>query len=146
MAADAAISGGVVVSTLVIVATGWTWVDPLTGLLVSIVIAWSALGLLKSAVHLSLDGVPWSVDRTAIEEWLMTRPGLSAVHDLHIWAMSTTSTALTVHLVMPGGHPGDGYLDTITRELERDFGIGHATFQIELGDGDACRLEPDDIA
>jgi cobalt-zinc-cadmium efflux system protein len=99
MAADAAVSAGVVFSALVMMGTGWLWVDPLAGLLVSAVIAWSAFGLLKSALHLSLDGVPQTIDRRAVEAWLTKLPGVAGVHDLHIWAMSTTTTALTAHVV-----------------------------------------------
>ena len=133
MAADAAVSGGVVLSALVIMATGWTWVDPVAGLAVSAVIAWSAFGLLKSALHLSLDGVPDKIDKRAVEGWLTKQPGVASVHDLHIWPLSTTTTALTVHLVMPEGSPGDTFLNTVAHELEHRFSIEHATLQIERG-------------
>ena len=126
-------------------ATGWSWVDPLAGLLVSAVIAWSAFGLLKSALHLSLDGVPENIDRRAVEDWLTKQPGVASVHDLHIWALSTTATALTVHVVMPSGTPGDAFLDSVAHELEHRFGIAHATLQIERGDGEECRLAPANV-
>ena len=145
MAADAAVSGGVVMSALVILATGWSWVDPVAGLLVSAVIAWSAFGLLKSALHLSLDGVPANIDKRAVESWLTKQAGVASVHDLHIWALSTTTTAMTVHVVMPSGSPGDAFLDSIAHELEHRFSIGHATLQIERGDGAECRLAPDAV-
>lgn len=145
MAADAAVSGGVVLSALVIMATGWSWVDPLAGLLVSAVIAWSAFGLLKSALHLSLDGVPKNIDKRAVADWLTKQPGVASVHDLHIWALSTTATALTVHVVMPSGTPGDAFLDGVADELEHRFGIAHATLQIERGDGEECRLAPTNV-
>ncbi|MDX2258798.1 MAG: cation diffusion facilitator family transporter [Hyphomicrobiaceae bacterium] len=145
MAADAAVSGAVVVSGFVILATGWTWVDPAAGLLLSAVIAWSAFGLLKSALHLSLDGVPQSIDKQAVSEWLGNQPGVASVHDLHIWALSTTTTALTAHLVMPAGRPDDEFLDNTAEALEHQFGIGHATLQIERGDGADCRLAPDNV-
>ena len=145
MAADAGVSAGVVLSALLVMATGWLWVDPLAGLAVSGIIAWSAFGLLKSALHLSLDGVPRNIERVAVQAWLATLPGVTAVHDLHVWAMSTTSTALTVHLVMPGGCPGDPFLDSVSGELEQCFGIAHATLQIERGDGEACRFAPDSV-
>jgi len=145
MAADAAVSGGVVLSALLMMATGWLWLDALAALLVSALIAWSAFGLLKSAIHLSLDGVPSGIDRRAVEKWLSKLPGVASIHDLHIWSVSTTMTALTAHLVMPGGNPGDTFLDTVADGLERRFGIGHATLQIERGDGKECRLAPDTV-
>ncbi len=117
----------------------------MVGLLVGGVIAWSAFGLLKSALHLSLDGVPQSIDRNAIDQWLRALPGVADTHDLHIWAMSTTATALTVHLVMPEGRTSDEFLQKIAGELEHRFGIGHATLQIERGNGDACRLAPVEV-
>jgi cobalt-zinc-cadmium efflux system protein len=144
MAADAAVSGGVVISALLMLATGWTWIDPFTGLLVSVVIAWSAFGLLKSALHLSLDGVPETIDRKAVHTMLSALPGVAEVHDLHIWAMSTTATALTAHLVMPADHPGDQFIRLVGSELEHQFDIGHVTLQIEQGDGEECRLAPAD--
>ena len=106
MAADAAVSAGVVVSAIVILLTDWTVVDPVVAILVSAVIAWSAFGFfLKSALHLSLDGIPEGVDLSVIGAWLRALPGVVDLHDLHIWALSTTSNALTVHLVMPDGCP-----------------------------------------
>ncbi|MFC3674481.1 cation diffusion facilitator family transporter [Ferrovibrio xuzhouensis] len=144
MAADAAVSAGVVLSAVVILATGWNWVDPAAAIIVSLVIAWTAFGLLKSSMALSLDGVPASVDLEKVGNWLRARPGIAAVHDLHIWALSTTSTAMSAHLVMSGGHPGDAFIDAVAGELERNFAITHATLQIELGDGGACRLIDND--
>jgi cobalt-zinc-cadmium efflux system protein len=142
MAADAAVSVGVVLSALIIISTGWAWVDPVAGLFVSAVVAWSAFKLMRSAVHLSLDGVPESVDKRAVEAWLNEQPGVASVHDLHIWAMSTTATALTAHLVMPSIDSRDAFLDATGHELERLFGIAHVTLQIERGDGEECRLAP----
>ena len=146
MASDAAVSGGVVLSALLIMATGWTWVDPVAGLAVSAVIAWSAFGLLKSALHLSLDGVPEKIDTRAVADWLTKQSGVASIHDLHIWPLSTTTTALTVHLVMPEGSPGDAFLDTVAHELEHRFSIEHATLQIERGDGKECHLAPTNVA
>lgn len=140
MAADAAVSAGVVLSAIVIILTGWTVVDPVVAIAVSAVIAWSAFGLFKSALHLSLDGVPAGVDLPAVEAWLRTLPGVTDLHDLHIWALSTTSNALTVHLVMPNGSPSDAFLEQAARELEMRFGIGHATLQVERGIETECRL------
>jgi cobalt-zinc-cadmium efflux system protein len=142
MAADAAVSLGVVLAAIGIMASGWTWLDPLVAILVSLVIAWTAYGLLRSALGLSLDAVPPGLDRAAVEEWLKERAGAASVHDLHIWPLSTTSVALTAHLVMPGGHPGDRFLEEISEELEHHFGIGHATIQIELADAKECKLAP----
>ena len=145
MAADAAVSAGVVVSAIVIMTTGWLWADPLAGLLVSAVIAWSSFGLLKSAFHLSLDGVPEKISKTDVQAWLAKQPGVASIHDLHVWPLSTTTTALTVHLVMPDGCPGDAFLNSVAHELEHEFSIEHATLQIERGDGKECHLAPADV-
>lgn len=140
MAADAVVSAGVVLSAGAMLATGWLWLDPLAAILVSFVIAWTAFGLLKASVGLSMDGVPSSLDKPAVDAWLRSRPGVSAIHDLHIWSLSTTSTALTAHLVMPGGHPGDTFLDQLADVLNDRFSIAHATLQIEIGGDAECRL------
>jgi cobalt-zinc-cadmium efflux system protein len=144
MAADAAVSAGVVLAALAMLATGWFWLDPLAAILVSAVIAWTAFDLLRASLRLSLDAVPESVDRAAVAAWLRARPGVDAVHDLHIWALSTTATALTAHLVMPGGFPGDAFLEEVAEGLEQRFGIAHATLQIEDGSGAVCRLAAED--
>ena len=140
MAADAAVSAGVVISALAVIGTGRLIIDPIVALLVSAVVAWSAFALIKSAIHLSLDGVPEGVSRGAIEAWLRALPGVVDLHDLHIWALSTTLYALTVHLVMPGGCTNDAFLESTARELESRFGIKHTTLQIEQGSEAECRL------
>lgn len=140
MVADAAVSAGVVLSAIVIILTGWTIVDPVVAILVGGAVAWSAFGLLRSAVHLSLDGVPDGVDRAAVERWLRALPGVADLHDLHIWALSTTSNALTVHLVMPDGCQSDMFLRQTAQDLDAHFGIAHATFQVEQGTAAECRL------
>lgn len=140
MVADAAVSAGVVLSAGAMLATGWLWLDPLAAILVSLVIAWTAFGLLRSSFGLALDAVPGSVDRQAVDEWLRSRPGVAVVHDLHVWSLSTTSIALTAHLVMPDGHPGDAFLDQVADDLEDRFGVAHSTLQIETGDGTECRF------
>ena len=140
MAADAAVSAGVVVAGVLVVLTGKAWIDPVTGLAIVAVIAWGTWGLLKDALKMALLGVPEGIDEAAVRAFLGARPGVTAVHDLHIWPMSTTETALTAHLVIPGGHPGDGFLHELAHDLAHDFGIGHATVQVETAA--ECVLEP----
>ncbi|MEY4474197.1 MAG: hypothetical protein RL671_2501 [Pseudomonadota bacterium] len=137
--ADAAVSAGVVIAGVAIWLTGKAWIDPLTSLLITLAIGWGSWGLLKNAVRMGLHAVPPGIDPDEVQRWLMTRPGVSTVHDLHIWPMSTTETALTAHLEMPGGHPGDATLHKLSEELARHFGINHSTIQIELG-GEPCSL------
>lgn len=134
MMADGAVSVAVVLASGGILLTGWTWLDPAVAILVSVVIAITAYGLLKSSLLLSLDGVPEGIDRTAISEWLANLPGVQSIHHLHIWALSTTKTALTVHLVMPGPVERRFLADT-AHELEHEFSINHATIQIEQAEG-----------
>lgn len=138
MAADALVSAGVVVSGLVILYTGLSWIDPLTSLIIVAVIAVGTWGLLKDSLKMSLLGVPASIDHGQVAVYLRGQPGVADVHDLHIWPLGTTETALTAHLFMPGGHPGNGFLAGLTEDLEHTFGIDHVTIQIELDDGKAC--------
>jgi cobalt-zinc-cadmium efflux system protein len=146
MAGDALVTAGVVVAGILIGVTGWLWLDPGVSLVVSVVIVIGTWGLLKSAIGLALDAVPEGVDAEAVRAHLAAQPGVSALHDLHIWGMSTTETALTCHLVMPQGHPGDAVLARIAEELHTRFGIHHATLQIELADTDeACVLTPEHV-
>lgn len=140
MAADAAVSAGVVIAGLLITLTGAQWIDPVTSLAIVGIIAIGTWGLLKDSLRMSLLGVPTGIDERAVRSFLEGLNGVEAVHDLHIWPMSTTETALTAHLVMPGGHPGDGFLHQLAHELEHDFGIGHATVQVETIDGHECVL------
>jgi cobalt-zinc-cadmium efflux system protein len=140
MAADAAVSVGVVGAAAVILATGWSVVDPLAALGVSLVIAVTAARLLRDALHLAMDGVPPGVDAEAVRAFLVAQPGVAGIHDLHIRAHSTTLTELTAHLVMPGGHPGDAFLAQAAAALSGRFGIGRATLQVETGEGPPCRL------
>lgn len=134
MAADAAVSAGVVVAGLAILWTGADWIDPVVSLIVVAIILIGTWSLLSESLLLALQAVPRGIDAPAVEAMLATLPGVARVHDLHIWPMSTTETALTAHLVMPAGHPGDGFLVDLSARLEHDFGIGHATVQIETGD------------
>ena len=138
MAADALVSVGVVASGVVILLTGWALVDPLVSLVIVAVIAWGTWGLLKGSVKLGLNAVPDGIDEGAVRACLAAMPGVASVHDLHIWPMSTTETALTAHLVMPQGHPGDGFLHDAAHALEHRFGIGHSTLQVETGVNDHC--------
>jgi len=134
MMADGAVSVAVVLAAGGIVLTGWTWLDPAVAILVSLVIAVTAYGLLKSSLRLSLDGVPEDVDQSAINDWLASLPGVQSLHHLHIWALSTTKTAMTVHLVMPDPVESSFLADT-AQELADDFSIDHTTIQIEKPDG-----------
>jgi cobalt-zinc-cadmium efflux system protein len=133
MAADAAISLGVVVSGLVIMGTGWTWIDPVVSIVIVLFILVSTWALLKESLRMALAAVPDNVDAEKVAAFLRERPGVTAMHDLHIWAMSTTQTALTAHLVMPGGYPGDAAVDAITDQLKAEYAIHHCTLQVELG-------------
>jgi cobalt-zinc-cadmium efflux system protein len=146
MAADALVTAGVVVVGIAIGLTGWLWLDPAVSLVVSAVIVFGTWGLLKSAMNLALDAVPEGVDAEAVRAHLAGLPGVTALHDLHIWGMSTTETALTCHLVMPAGHPGDAVLNGVAQQLHDRFGIQHATIQIELADTDEiCALTPEHV-
>jgi len=145
MAGDAAVSAGVVVAGFLIEQTGALWIDPVTSLVIVAVIAWGTWGLAKDALKLGLAGVPPGIDESAVRAFLAAQPGVTAVHDLHIWAMSTTETALTAHLVMPAGCPGDAFLHELTHELGHDFGIGHATVQVEEGAEASCALASDRV-
>src|ERR1700685_4269851 len=141
LVADAAVSAGVVIAGLIILLTGWLWVDPLASLLISGVIVWSTWGLLRDAAKMSLQGVPPQIDPSAVRVYLQSLPAVVEVHDLHIWPMSTTETALTCHLVMPQGYPGADFLDRVYIDLQHRFGIEHPTIQIELGER-PCKLSP----
>ncbi len=138
MMADAVVSLGVVLGGFVVYLTGWEQVDPLVAIGVSLVVAVATYRLLKSSFLLTLDGVPASVDREAIKAWLEKQAGVEAVHDLHIWALSTTKNALTAHLIMPQGTSNEGFLKELTDELKAHFNIHHTTFQIEPSLSDCC--------
>jgi cobalt-zinc-cadmium efflux system protein len=137
---DAVVSAAVVAAGFVMMNTGWAWLDPALGLVVSAVIVWGTWGLLSDAVKLSLQGVPPGVDFDGVRTYLKALPGVADVHDLHIWGMSTTEVALTAHLMMPGGHPGDDFLHDLAQVLKARHGIIHATVQIEMGDAHTCAL------
>ena len=134
MAADAAVSLGVVLAALAMRYTGWLWLDPVVSLAIVVVIAVGTWGLLRESLDLALDAVPDRIDPEQVEDWLASLPGVIAVHDLHIWGMSTTEAALTVHLVKPDARIDDALLARINKELRARFGIDHVTVQFELGD------------
>lgn len=140
MLADAGISAAVVISGFIILNTGHYWIDPALSLIVVAVIVRGTWGLLRESTALALDAVPPGIDATAVATYLKARPGVAAVHDLHIWPMGSTDTALTAHLICPAGHPGDTALADIAHDLDHRFGIGHATIQVETGDVDCARV------
>jgi cobalt-zinc-cadmium efflux system protein len=144
MAADAAVSFGVVVSAALIIWTGWLWLDPLASLVICATILWSTTSLLRSSIDMSMAAVPKGTDLAAIKSFLMERPGVSAIHDLHVWPISTTETALTCHLVMPNG-ADDAFLMETADKLKATFRIGHTTLQIETHPDNGCALAPDDV-
>ncbi|HEY8127075.1 MAG TPA: cation diffusion facilitator family transporter [Methylocystis sp.] len=144
MAADAVVSLGVVVAAILIGQTGQFWLDPAASIAVGLVILWSGWGLMRDAINLALDAVPSSIDPSAVETYLASVAGVTEVHDLHIWAMSTTETALTAHLVRPDAGWDDALLADIAHELDHRFAIQHATIQFETGALE-CRLSSSQV-
>ena len=141
MAADAAVSLGVVLAGAAIWYTGWSWLDPALSLVIVAIIVVGTWGLLRESLGLALHAVPPHVDAAAVEKYLKSLPGVAGIHDLHIWGMSTTESALTVHLVLPAGYPGDAFLDEVVHTLADDYSIHHATLQTEMGTTDhSCAL------
>lgn len=145
MAADAAVTLGVVFAGIMILWTGWLWLDPAISLIIGLVIVVGTWGLLRDSVNLALGAVPPGIDAEAVTRYLTSLPGVTGLHDLHIWGMSTTEAALTAHLVRPEGGASDAFLAQAANELEHRFGIGHTTLQIETEDGNVCRLAPDEV-
>ena len=133
MAGDAGIAFGVVIAGILIVLTGWRWLDPVVSLVIVVVILQSTWALLRDSVNLALDAVPQGIDLEEVRSYLADLPDVADVHDLHIWAMSTTETALTAHLVIPEIADHDGLLARVCEELHDRFGIEHATLQLESG-------------
>ncbi|HJV42744.1 cation diffusion facilitator family transporter [Caulobacter sp.] len=146
MAADAAVSAGVVIAALVMTFTGWLWLDPVVSLAIVAVIVLGTWGLLRDSLDLALDATPRGIDTGKVRDWLVARPGVSEVHDLHIWAMSTTENALTAHVVRPLDADHDQFLHDACAELASKFNIGHVTIQVESSQGaHACRLAPANV-
>ncbi len=139
MAADALVSLGVVVAAALFIWTGWAWLDPAISLLIAAVILLGTWDLLRQSLHLSLDGVPASIELEQVKDYLEALPEVCELHDLHVWAMSTSEIALTVHLVVPEGVAGDDLLSRVADDLHHKFAIGHSTIQLETG-GQACTL------
>ncbi|GJD63415.1 MULTISPECIES: cation diffusion facilitator family transporter [Methylobacterium] len=145
MAADALVSAGVVVAGLVILLTGWTWLDPAVTLAINAVIVWGTWGLLTGSLSMSLDAVPPGIELARVRSFLEGQPGVAGLHDLHVWSISTTDVAMTAHVLMPGGHPGDAFLLRTAADLKERFGIGHATLQVETDASTPCVLAPDHV-
>jgi cobalt-zinc-cadmium efflux system protein len=145
MAADAAVSLGVVLSGAAILATGWLWLDPVISLLIVFVIFMGTWGLLQESLGLSIDAVPRGIDMDGIRAYLSNLEPVAAIHDLHVWALSTTETALTVHLVLTHNRIENAFLETVQHKLHDQFQIAHATIQVEtqIKEGD-CRLDCSD--
>ncbi|HVG51023.1 MAG TPA: cation diffusion facilitator family transporter [Xanthobacteraceae bacterium] len=144
MAADAAVSAGVVTAGIVTLITGWLWLDPVVSLVIVAVIIWSTWSLLRDSVAMSLNAVPANIDADEVRAFLAGLHGVTGVHDLHIWPMSTTEIALTVHVVRPQALSDDDFLAETARELEHRYGIHHTTIQIERGAME-CHLAPTHI-
>jgi cobalt-zinc-cadmium efflux system protein len=145
MAADATVSAGVVIAGFAILLTGWQWLDPVVSLAIVAVILASTWGLLRDSVAMTLSAVPAEIEPAAVRGALVALPGVSGLHDLHIWPMSTTDISMTAHLVMPAGHPGDAFLMNAAAAMQDHFGIGHVTLQVETSVDTACALAPDDV-
>ncbi|WP_441236538.1 cation diffusion facilitator family transporter [Bradyrhizobium sp. 930_D9_N1_4] len=144
MAADAAVSLGVVVSAALIIWTDWLWLDPVTSLVICLTILWSTTSLLRGSIDMSMAAAPKGTDLAAIKAFLLARPGVSGIHDLHVWPISTTETALTCHLMMPAG-TADAFLMETAQLLKTTYRIGHTTLQVETHPDNGCALAPDDV-
>ncbi|MDO8324500.1 MAG: cation diffusion facilitator family transporter [Phenylobacterium sp.] len=142
MASDAAVSLAVVIGAGAMALTGLGWIDPALSLVIAAVIVLGTWGLLKDSVNLALDAAPKGIDVAEVRGWLTALPGVTDVHDLHVWAMSTTETAMTAHVTRPDNPDGDAFLHAACEGLEKRFKIGHCTLQVETGGAEVCRLSP----
>ncbi len=133
MAADAMVSLGVALAGIAMLYTDWFWLDPVVSLVIVLVIVISTWGLLRESMQLALVAVPAHIDVSEVATYLRQCQGVTDLHDLHVWGMSTTESALTTHLVMPAGYPGDAFMDTIVKTLKERFSIQHCTLQVEQG-------------
>ena len=145
MAGDAAVSLAVVIGAFVIARTGLLWIVPALSLAIAAFILFATWGLLQESMDLALDAAPKGVDVGAVQAWLAAQPGVVEVHDLHIWALSTTETALTAHLIRPKNGDADAFLHQTCEGLSRRFNIGHSTLQVETDPAHACRLAPAEV-
>jgi cobalt-zinc-cadmium efflux system protein len=145
MMADAAITLGVVVGAVLMMVTHYLWIDPVLSLGIVLLIGFSTWSLLKDSFSLAFDAIPREIDRDAVEAYFLSLPGVIAIHDLHIWPLSTTAIALTVHLVSPDAHTDDQLLCQINIDLSKKFKINHVTTQIERGDAIDCPLSPQEV-
>lgn len=139
MAGDALVSLGVVAAGVLYLLFGWGWLDPVMSLVIAVVIVLGTWSLLRQSLHLAFDGVPEGIDLLEVHACLRGQPGVTGVHDLHVWALGTSEFALTAHLVMPDGHPGDAFFIEMGQTLMQRFRIHHPTIQIEIdGIDDGC--------
>ncbi|MBS1970691.1 MAG: cation transporter [Bdellovibrionales bacterium] len=147
MAADALVSVGVVIAGFIIQKTDLVWIDPAISIAIAVIITWGTWGLLKESVNMAMDAVPNGIHLPDVRQYFTQLTGVIEVHDLHVWSMSTTESALTVHLVMDKEHHNDAFLAKITRELKENFKIDHPTIQVESGDLENfnCALKPDEV-
>ncbi|ACB97224.1 cation diffusion facilitator family transporter [Beijerinckia indica] len=145
MASDALISAGVLIGGLLIALTGLLWLDPAISLLINAVIILGTWSLLRESLAMSLNAVPSGIETETVRAYLLSLPGVQGLHDLHIWPVSTSETALTAHVLMPGGHPGDEFLMRTSAELRDHYRIGHVTLQIESDGATLCALAPDHV-
>lgn len=146
MLGDAVISLGVVITGAIILKMQWLWLDPAVSIIVALTIIFGTWGLLRDSLNLSLQAVPAHIDPAKVREFLTQLKGVKEIHDLHIWGMSTNQAVMSVHLVMPDGHPGDKAIREIAHEMQEYFRIGHSTIQIEVADESAeCPLAPDHV-
>jgi len=143
--ADAVVSAGVVIAGIVIYFTGWNIIDPIISIGISLVVLWSGWGVLKDAIKLALNATPNSISINEVKEYLQNLNGVTKIHDVHIWGMSTTEIAMTAHLVIPNYLGDDKFIHETCHQLKDRFGISHATLQIEKGEGAECELEPDNV-
>jgi len=146
MAGDAAMALGVVIAGFAIMSTGWTWLDPVVSLTIALLVIAGTWSLLRDSINLALHAVPEGIETKKVQNFLASIEVVAEVHDLHIWGMSTTETALTVHLVMPAGYPGDAFRNRLCEQLDEQFGIDHPTIQVELHDSsELCKLAPMEV-